>query len=181
VPFDGPAVIAGMIGAGLLWAALNNKPLLGTAQSVIKGENPGSTTTTTAATPGVTVVAPSAELPGGTVGAGGTGTPAANKALGGLMAAAYGWGPGSKNWPYLESGWEEESGWNQYAQNPASAAYGIPQANPGDKMASAGADWQTSPSTQIKWGLGYIKSTYGSPSQVPLWTPTGPAAGYVGY
>jgi hypothetical protein len=30
-------------------------------------------------------------------------------------------------------------------------------------MASAGPDWQTDPTTQIKWGLGYIKSDYGTP------------------
>ena len=34
---------------------------------------------------------------------------------------------------------------------------------PGSKMATAGADWQTSPTTQIEWGLGYIKSVYGTP------------------
>ena len=45
----------------------------------------------------------------------------------------------------------------------ASGAYGIPQALPGSKMASAGADWQTNPATQIKWGLGYIKAIYGDP------------------
>jgi hypothetical protein len=39
----------------------------------------------------------------------------------------------------------------------------IPQALPGAKMASAGADWQTDPATQIRWGLGYIQATYGSP------------------
>jgi hypothetical protein len=50
-----------------------------------------------------------------------------------------------------------------YASNPSSGAYGIPQSLPGDKMASAGADWQTDASTQIRWGLGYIKSVYGTP------------------
>ena len=30
-------------------------------------------------------------------------------------------------------------------------------------MASAGADWQTNPATQIRWGLGYIKADYGTP------------------
>jgi len=30
-------------------------------------------------------------------------------------------------------------------------------------MAAAGADWQTSAVTQIKWGLGYVKATYGTP------------------
>jgi hypothetical protein len=58
--------------------------------------------------------------------------------------------------------WSRESGWVYNAEN-ASGAYGIPQALPGDKMASAGPDWQTDPTTQIKWGLGYIKDTYGTP------------------
>jgi hypothetical protein len=58
--------------------------------------------------------------------------------------------------------YSRESGWRYNAEN-ASGAYGIPQALPGSKMASAGADWATNPATQIKWGLGYIKSTYGTP------------------
>jgi hypothetical protein len=63
----------------------------------------------------------------------------------------------------LDSLWVQESGWNVYAQNPGSGAYGIPQALPGSKMASAGPDWQTNAATQIRWGLSYIDSTYGSP------------------
>jgi hypothetical protein len=62
----------------------------------------------------------------------------------------------------LDSLWAHESGWNVYAQNPGSGAYGIPQALPGSKMASAGPDWQTNAATQIRWGLSYIDSTYGS-------------------
>ncbi|MFD4693355.1 transglycosylase SLT domain-containing protein [Streptomyces sp. NBC_00683] len=59
---------------------------------------------------------------------------------------------------------ERESGWNYRASNPSSGAYGIMQALPGSKMASAGADWQTNPATQIKWGLSYMNSDrYGSP------------------
>ncbi|MBO8188399.1 transglycosylase SLT domain-containing protein [Streptomyces spirodelae] len=58
---------------------------------------------------------------------------------------------------------EHESGWNVTAQNPSSGAYGLVQALPGSKMASAGADWRTNPATQIKWGLEYMKSTYGGP------------------
>ncbi|MBO8190885.1 transglycosylase SLT domain-containing protein [Streptomyces oryzae] len=58
---------------------------------------------------------------------------------------------------------ERESGWNVTAENPSSGAYGLVQALPGSKMASAGADWRTNPATQIKWGLQYMKSTYGSP------------------
>ncbi|MER7109646.1 transglycosylase SLT domain-containing protein [Streptomyces sp. NPDC000229] len=58
---------------------------------------------------------------------------------------------------------DHESDWNYRAQNPSSGAYGLVQALPGSKMASAGADWQTNPATQIKWGLNYMNERYGSP------------------
>lgn len=77
-----------------------------------------------------------------------------------LAAAEYGWG--DDQFSCLESLWTKESGWNLEAYNP-SGATGIPQALPGDKMASAGADWQTNATTQITWGLGYIDDVYGSP------------------
>ncbi|WP_244178831.1 transglycosylase SLT domain-containing protein [Streptomyces rubellomurinus] len=57
-----------------------------------------------------------------------------------------------------------ESGWNVTATNPSSGAYGLAQALPGSKMASAGSDWQTNPATQIKWALDYMNSRYGSPN-----------------
>ena len=69
----------------------------------------------------------------------------------------------SDQFPCLDSLWTKESGWNPTADNPTSSAYGIPQALPGEKMASAGADWATNPATQIRWGLGYIAEVYGSP------------------
>jgi hypothetical protein len=78
-----------------------------------------------------------------------------------LMSSMYGWG--SDQFGCLVDLWNKESGWNVYATNPSSGAYGIPQALPGDKMATAGADWQTSAATQIKWGLGYISGRYGTP------------------
>lgn len=59
--------------------------------------------------------------------------------------------------------WARESGWNHRAHNGGSGAYGIPQALPAGKMAAAGRDWRTSPRTQIRWGLRYIKSRYGKP------------------
>jgi resuscitation-promoting factor RpfB len=59
--------------------------------------------------------------------------------------------------------WERESHWNVHAGNPVTGAYGIPQALPGSKMATAGPDWQNNATTQIKWGLGYIASRYGTP------------------
>lgn len=58
---------------------------------------------------------------------------------------------------------ERESGWSHTATNPSSGAYGLVQAYPGTKMASAGADWRTNPATQIKWGLNYMNDRYGSP------------------
>ncbi|MER6259839.1 transglycosylase SLT domain-containing protein [Streptomyces sp900105245] len=55
-----------------------------------------------------------------------------------------------------------ESTWNYRALNP-SGAYGLVQAYPGVKMASAGADWRTNPATQITYGLNYMNQRYGSP------------------
>lgn len=69
----------------------------------------------------------------------------------------------ASQWSCLNDLWTRESGWDTFAENPSSGAYGIPQALPGDKMSSAGADWRTNPLTQIRWGLGYIKSVYGTP------------------
>ncbi|MEV6505668.1 transglycosylase SLT domain-containing protein [Streptomyces sp. NBC_01288] len=59
---------------------------------------------------------------------------------------------------------EHESGWNVTATNSSSGAYGLVQALPGSKMASAGSDWKTNAATQIKWGLDYMNSRYGSPT-----------------
>ncbi|MFJ6717454.1 MULTISPECIES: transglycosylase SLT domain-containing protein [unclassified Streptomyces] len=56
-----------------------------------------------------------------------------------------------------------ESGWDHTATNSSSGAYGLVQALPASKMASAGSDWKTNPATQIKWGLDYMNSRYGSP------------------
>jgi hypothetical protein len=69
----------------------------------------------------------------------------------------------STQWSCLLDLWNRESGWNYDAENPTSGAYGIPQALPASKMASAGADYLTDPTTQIKWGLGYISEIYGTP------------------
>ena len=77
------------------------------------------------------------------------------------MMASFGFDPKTYFGCLLDI-WNRESGWVYDAEN-ASGAYGIPQALPGSKMATAGADWQTNPATQIKWGLGYIKAVYGNP------------------
>lgn len=78
-----------------------------------------------------------------------------------MSASQYGWG--DDQFSCLVSLWERESNWNVNSLNASSGAAGIPQALPGEKMATAGADWQTNPATQITWGLGYIAAAYGTP------------------
>jgi len=83
------------------------------------------------------------------------------KTIASALLSDYGW-DGSQ-FGCLDKLWTRESNWRVNADNPSSSAYGIPQALPGSKMASAGPNWQTNPVTQIKWGLGYIQGRYGSP------------------
>ena len=73
----------------------------------------------------------------------------------------FGW----KAWQfkYLNRLWAIESGWDRYASNPYSGAYGIPQAVPGSKMSSAGPGWQWNARTQIRWGMRYIQARYRTP------------------
>lgn len=91
----------------------------------------------------------------------GTPDPGTAQAIAAAMVAERGWG--SNEYDCLYALWAKESGWNVYAHNKRSGAYGIPQSLPGSKMASAGADWATNPTTQITWGLGYIAARYGTP------------------
>jgi hypothetical protein len=77
------------------------------------------------------------------------------------LLAAYGW---AGQWPQFNALVMGESGWNVHATNPTSGAYGIPQALPPGKMASAGADWRTSGYTQLRWMMGYIRDVYRSPA-----------------
>ena len=85
-----------------------------------------------------------------------------NVATGQRLAAAYGWGSGAE-WTCLDELWTRESGWRMVWNTAGSGAYGIPQALPASKMASAGADYMTNPATQIRWGLSYIAGRYGTP------------------
>lgn len=87
--------------------------------------------------------------------------PGTARAIGQEAVLARGWS--LDEFACLDALWTRESGWRVDAQNRSSGAYGIPQALPGSKMASAGADWQTNPATQIAWGLGYIAGRYGTP------------------
>ncbi len=79
----------------------------------------------------------------------------------GIAASQYGWG--ADQFSCLDSLWSRESGWDVHAENPSSGAYGIPQALPGSKMGAYGSDWADNPTTQIQWGLAYIRGSYGTP------------------
>ena len=124
---------------------------------VVVGRTPLASVVTTAPVAQVTKVG-TAELPDPTVVAVAPGTA---QALGKELAAARGWG--DDQFACLLSLWNQESGWRVNAANRSSGAYGIPQALPGSKMASVGADWKTNPATQITWGLNYIGGRYGNP------------------
>ena len=77
------------------------------------------------------------------------------------MLVDYGWS--GSEFSCLDQLWVSESDWDASATNPSSGAYGIPQSLPADKMATAGSDWRTNPTTQIEWGLTYIRASYGTP------------------
>lgn len=76
------------------------------------------------------------------------------------LLAKYGW---SNEWDSFNALVMSESGWDVHATNPTSGAYGIAQALPASKYASAGADWRTSGDTQLRWMMNYIKGRYGDP------------------
>ena len=99
------------------------------------------------------------DLLSGFLGGGSGGSVSGNAALGKKMAAAVGWT--GANWSALFNLWQGESGWSNTARNPTSGAFGIPQALPPGKMGAAAV--AGSAAAQIAWGLGYIRSVYGSP------------------
>lgn len=107
---------------------------------------------------------------------GGGGSSSANVRLGQSMASQMGWTAGNGQWQCLDTLWQGESGWSQYSDTRASGldpagasvfAYGIPQSRPATKMPHSA--WPSSmggrsnPKAQIRWGLGYIETTYGNP------------------
>jgi hypothetical protein len=77
------------------------------------------------------------------------------------MLQAWGWGA---QWPQFNALVMAESGWNVHATNPTSGAYGIPQALPPGKMATAGLDWRDNGVTQLRWEMGYIRDRWKDPA-----------------
>ena len=116
-----------------------------------------------AAQPGQTAARPgqAAARPGQTAAAAVPAASGSPRQIAQAMLGSFGWS--SSQFSCLDPLWEHESRWSVTAANPGSGAFGIPQALPGSRMASAGPDWQTSAATQITWGLRYIRDTYGSP------------------
>lgn len=86
----------------------------------------------------------------------------------GLRALAQSMVPANQ-WASFANIVSHESSWNFQATNPSSGSYGLGQALPASKMASAGSDWRTNPVTQIKWTLNYMNERYGSPNGAWTW------------
>lgn len=215
---SGVAVFYATAGGVLLWSGIKGQTIGQTIHAITSGSPQAL------AAPGLeTIGTPTLQQSAGTAGSayvnpsGGTVTPgsagasglskggsAANKALGAVLAAAYGWGPGTADWTALDYGWGTlESGWDNTALNP-SGAFGIAQAYTHGTSSTAGTTvirgsthneygpingMTLSNSTyvganngnaydQIVWGLAYIKLTYGHPSAIPGWTG---GSGYNGY
>ncbi len=110
-------------------------------------------------TPAPTPTPAPADNPNGMVHA----TPEQAKLYAQAACAQLGWT--GAMWEDLVKLWTKESNWRWNAENKSSGAYGIPQSLPADKMASAGANWHEDASIQITWGLSYIRSKYGNPSE----------------
>lgn len=77
------------------------------------------------------------------------------------MMAEFGFA--SSEFGCLDQLWISESDWETDADNPTSSAYGIPQALTGGTHDDLPGDYMTNPVSQIRWGLGYIRDSYGTP------------------
>lgn len=152
------------VGAVILWSGIKGWSISATFKNLLSGTTPTSSTEPIDTTSVVLTADTSSSSGGGSTAAGdtgaATGTAQANQAIAKLLAAPYGWSTGTQ-WTDLVSLWNQESGWNNKAQNPTSTAYGIAQfldttwGPYGAKTSSA--------TLQIKYGLAYIKDRYGSP------------------
>jgi hypothetical protein len=91
----------------------------------------------------------------------GGGTPAANYRLAQALYPEYVGTPVMTAWNNVAM---RESGWNQYATNPSSGAYGIAQALPPTKMPfAAQRAGGSNPTAQEEWMWDYMATSYGGP------------------
>jgi len=165
MPVKGGYLLVAGGGAIVLWSGIRGHKWSSVLRDVISGKPLPKT-------PEMAITSSSAAFQTGGTGGGVTGSAAStalggnktkNLAIGGTLATAYGWGPGTTNWKALVQLWDQESGWDNHATNSSSGAYGIPQALPASKMGRLANPPISSAGAQISWGLRYIKTTYGNP------------------
>lgn len=157
---DGPGIAAITVGIVFVYGGVKGYSPMVAFGNLIKGKNPNENQKALPLTASDPTKPNSGAFFTGSTSASG------NKKIAQQLAIQMGHGDWTtgQQWSDWVALWDGESGWRVGADNPTSDAYGIPQALPGSKMASAGADWKTNPATQIKWGIGYIADRYGSPS-----------------
>ena len=177
------------VGGVVLWSGIKGEHDLGDVPGVAVGPGPvvghgeiATAADTSSSSSGSSGSSSSGDAAAAAAVSGQGGTPAANKALGQLMAGPYGWT--GDEWLCLDPAWQEESGWNQFALRPArqlDAAYGIPQANPGIQDGAGRRRLEDEPQDTDQLGpvlhQGHLRLTVAG----PRWSPSGPTAGYVGY
>jgi hypothetical protein len=167
MPVKGSYLLLAGIGGVVVWSGVKGKGISSALRQVLQGKNPASATASNpimGASYAYGYGSYAAEIAGATGAPAATGNAAQNQATAKVLALTYGWSTG-QNWTDLVLLWDRESGWNQYADNPTSGAYGIPQALPPTKMpAGAQQSGGSSASLQIAWGLSYILGRYGSPT-----------------
>jgi hypothetical protein len=162
MPIKGGYLLAAGGGAILLYSGIRGHRWSNTLRHVISGQPLPKTTDMPILTSAEAFQSDSGGTPGtsGPLPTGGTATK--NKAIAKILAVPYGWSTGAQ-WAALDWVWTHESNWDNHARNPTSGAYGIPQALPASKMGGLANPPTSSAAAQIRWGLRYIKSTYGSP------------------
>lgn len=158
---DGIGVFTTLIGGVLVYGGIRGYSALVVIQNLVTGKpiTTGVSVTNPLTTPGTTTADVTDSNGVGAV------PPGGNQSIGLVLASNMGWE--GAEWTALVKLWNQESGWNNKAKNPTSGAYGIPQALPYSKMPKKAwpesAGGQSDATTQIQWGLNYIKSRYGSP------------------
>jgi hypothetical protein len=153
-----------VVGVILLYSGIQGSSISSTFQSLISGSatvTDSETINTSSVEQSEAASAAASPAPAGNTGAA-TASAAANQAIAKVLAAPYGWSTGTQ-WTDLVSLWNQESGWNNTAQNPSSTAYGIAQFLD-TTWATVGATKTSNATAQISAGLKYIKQRYGSPS-----------------
>lgn len=156
---DGVGLSALGIGSVFIFAGIKGYSVLAVIQNLVTGKP--ILTDVTSVTPLTTSDSTTGGISSPVGDAVGT-----NQEIAKMLAASYGWDSGAE-WEALVLLWQQESSWNNHANNTSSGAYGIPQALPYTKMPKAAqpesAGGSSDANAQIKWGLDYIKGRYGSP------------------